>query len=148
LIDFKIISFSRQVLDDRRHHEKFEIKLLQALSLISFAEISNSGRLHSFTLLNYLTTKFESDLLNSFVSVLMEADIVPVVVQGPDHPGVPHEGLVVPDELHGVVELPAVAAVVLEARQVPAEVGSLLQQTDGTEGVLQVRIHLDLLGEL
>ena len=78
------------------------------------------GRLHSFTLLNYLTTKFESDLLNSFVSVLMEADIVPVVVHGPDHPGVPHEGLVVPDELHGVVELPAVAAVVLEARQVPA----------------------------
>ena len=50
----------------------------------------------------------------------MEADIVPVVVHGPDHPGVPHEGLVVPDELHGVVELPAVAAVVLEARQVPA----------------------------
>ena len=51
----------------------------------------------------------------------MEADIVPVVVHGPDHPGVPHEGLVVLDGLHGMVELPAVAAVVLETRQVPAE---------------------------
>ena len=30
----------------------------------------------------------------------------------------------------------------------PAEVRSLLQQTDGTESVLQVRIHLHLLGEL
>ena len=112
-------------------------------------------------------TKFESDLLNSFVSVLMEADIVPVVVHGPDHPGVPHEGLVVPDELHGVVELPAVAAVVLETRQIPedkdrvslilinrrkwfspAEVRTLLQQTVAAQSILKVGINLHLLGEL
>jgi len=93
-------------------------------------------------------TKFESDLLNSFVSVMVEPHIIPVVVHGSDHPGVPHEGLVVSDELHGVVELPAVAAVVLEAGQVPAEVGALLQQTAGAQGVFQVRIHLNLLGEL
>ena len=47
--------------------------------------------------------------------------VVPVVVQVSDHPNVPHEGLVVLDGLHGMVELPAVAAVVLETRQVPVK---------------------------
>ena len=50
----------------------------------------------------------------------MEADKVVPVVEGSDHPSVPHEGLVVPDELHGVLQLPAVATVVLETGQVPA----------------------------
>lgn len=48
----------------------------------------------------------------------MEAE-VPVVVHGPAHPGVSHERLVMPDELQGVLKLPAVAAVILETRQVP-----------------------------
>ena len=33
-------------------------------------------------------------------------------------PAVPHQGLVVPDQLHGVLKLPAIATEVLEARQV------------------------------
>ena len=42
-----------------------------------------------------------------------------VVAEGCSHLGDPHEGLVVLDALHGVVELPAIAAKVLEARQFP-----------------------------
>ena len=40
--------------------------------------------------------------------------------QTPDIPVVPHQRLVVPDHLQGVLQLPAVAAVVLEASQGPA----------------------------
>jgi len=78
----------------------------------------------------------------------VEAEVVPVVVQSPSHPGVPHQRLVVSDELHGVLQLPAVAAVVLETRQVPAEVGTLLQETVAAQSILQVGINLNLLGEL
>lgn len=63
-------------------------------------------------------------------------------------PAVPHQGLVVPDQLHGVLELPAVATEVFKARQVSAEVRTLLQETVAAKRVLQVWIHLDLLGEL
>merc|ERR1719470_232738 len=63
--------------------------------------------------------------------------------EGDDGPGggaatapvVPHEGLVVPDELIGVGKL-------------PAEVRTLLEKTAGAERILQVRIHLNLLTEL
>jgi len=77
----------------------------------------------------------------------MEAK-VPVVVHGSGHPGVPHQWLVVPDELQGVLELPAVTAVILETRQIPAEVRTLLQQAVAAQSILQVRINLHLLGEL
>ena len=54
----------------------------------------------------------------------------------------------VADNLEGVLQLPAVAAVVLEAGEVPAEVGALLGAAGVAEGVLQVRVHLDVLAEL
>jgi len=95
-----------------------------------------------------VTTKIDSALLNLFVTVLVEAEVVPVVVQGSSHSRVPHQWLVVPDELHGVLQLPAVAAVVFEAGQVPAEVRSLLQETVAAQSILKVRINLNLLGEL
>ena len=44
--------------------------------------------------------------------------------------------------------LPAVATVVFEADQVTTEVRTLLQETRGAQGVLEVGIHLDLLVEL
>jgi len=71
-----------------------------------------------------------------------------VVVHGPGHPGVPHQGLVMPDQLQGVHQLPAVAAEVLEAGQIPAEVRSLLQQTVAAQSILQVGVDLHLLSEL
>ena len=55
--------------------------------------------------------------IHSIVAVL-EAQ-VPIVVVVDGHPGVPHQGLVVSDQLQGVLQLPAVATEVLEARQIP-----------------------------
>jgi len=63
-------------------------------------------------------------------------------------PVVPHERFVVPDHLQGVLQLPAIATVVLETSQVPAEVGSLLEETVAAESILQIRVNLHLLGEL
>ena len=73
----------------------------------------------------------------------------------------------VPDQLQGVLQLPAVATEVLEAGQVPevkqgmgqvdceegksfspAEVRTLLQQTVAAQSILQVGINLHLFGEL
>ena len=47
----------------------------------------------------------------------------------------------------GVVELPAEPAEVVEAGEIPAEVGPLLGSTSAAQGVLQVGVHLDLLAE-
>jgi len=55
---------------------------------------------------------------------------------------------VVPDQLQGVLQLPAVATEVLEAGQVPAEVRTLLQQTVAAQSILQVGVNLHLFGEL
>ena len=46
------------------------------------------------------------------------------------------------------MELPTVSAEVLEAGDVAAEVGPLLESAGGAERVLQVGVDLDLLGEL
>ena len=53
-----------------------------------------------------------------------------------------------PEALRRVVEFPAVSAEILEAGDVAAEVGSLLEAAGGAERVLEVRVDLDLLGEL
>ena len=54
----------------------------------------------------------------------------------------------VADDLEGVLQLPAVAAVVLEAGEVPAEVRTLLEETVAAESILQVGVNLHFLGEL
>ena len=60
-------------------------------------------------------------MLSLFDSIMMRpVTALVVVAEGCSHLGDPHEGLVVLDALHGVVELPAIAAKVLEARQFPA----------------------------
>ena len=53
-----------------------------------------------------------------------------------------------PEALRRVVEFPAVSAEVLEAGDVAAEVGSLLEAAGGAERVLEVGVDLNLLGEL
>ena len=55
------------------------------------------------------------------------------------------EVLKVPEE--GLAELPAESAEVVEARDIPAEVGPLLDATSAAQGVLQVGVHLDILDE-
>ena len=62
------------------------------------------------------------------------------------HPGlaVPHERLMMLDVIHGVVELPAAAAEVTEARSLPAEVRALAESTIRAQSVLQIGINLDL----
>jgi len=52
------------------------------------------------------------------------------------------------DDLEGMLQLPAVAAVVLEAGQVPAEVRTLLEETVAAESILQVGVNLHFLGKL
>ena len=47
-----------------------------------------------------------------------------------------------------MLQLPAVAAVVLEAGEVPAEVRTLLEETVAAESILQVGVNLHFLGEL
>merc|ERR1719318_1896474 len=79
---------------------------------------------------------------------MVSSSIVVIVVRGPgpgEAPDVPHERLVVGPG--GVVEVPAAVAEVVEAPQVPAEVGPLLHATHGAEGVLQVRVNLYFLAE-
>ena len=61
---------------------------------------------------------------------------------------VAHERLVMADDLGGVLQLQAVAAVVLEAGEVPAEVRALLVETVAAESILQVGVNLHFLGEL
>ena len=58
-------------------------------------------------------------------------------------PGASHERPVVDQLLQGVLELPAVAAKVLEASHIPAEVGTLLHIAGGAQSVFQVGIHLN-----
>ena len=72
---------------------------------------------------------YECTIFNTYVVidinlVIVGSEVVEAVWSGVelesgDVPGVPHERLVVADHLHGVLQLPAVAAQVLEARQVP-----------------------------
>jgi len=66
---------------------------------------------------------------------------------GPSAPVIPHERFVVSDHLQRVLELPAVATVIFEARQIPAEIRSLLQEAVAAEGIFQVRVNLNLFGE-
>jgi len=65
----------------------------------------------------------------------------------PSAPVVPHERFVVSDHLQRVLELPAVAAVIFKARQIPAEVRSLLQEAITAESIFQVRVNLNLFCE-
>ena len=79
-------------------------------------------------------------------------------------PVIPHERFVVSDHLQRVLELPAVATVIFEARQIPkilkcndprqyrirvlpAEVRSLLQEAIAAESIFQIRVNLNLFGE-
>lgn len=58
--------------------------------------------------------------------------------------GVAHEGLVVADLCEGMLPEPAGTAEVLEAGRLSAEEGSGLGVAQGAQGVLQVRVDLDL----
>ena len=58
---------------------------------------------------------------------------------------VPHEGLVLRPA--GVLQVPAPVAEVVEAGEIPAEVGSLLHATEGAQSVLEVGIHLHFLAK-
>ena len=61
----------------------------------------------------------------------------------PYGPAAPHERLVVHEQVAGVLQVPAVAAEVLEASHVSAEVGPLSQAAAPAQSVLQVRVNLD-----
>jgi len=80
--------------------------------------------------------------------VVSECSVVVVELNAGHIPAVPHQRFVVSYQLHGVLQVPAVATEVLEARQVPAEVRTLLQQTIAAESILQVGVNLNLLREL
>ena len=78
----------------------------------------------------------------------MKLTVIVIVVRGSrsgEASNVPHKRLVMRPA--GVVEVPTAMAEVVEATQVSAEVRSLLHATHRAEGVLQVRIYLDLLTE-
>ena len=55
--------------------------------------------------------------------VVSECSVVVVELNAGHIPAVPHQRFVVSDQLHGVLQVPAVATEVLEARQVPGVVG-------------------------
>jgi len=61
---------------------------------------------------------------------------------------VPHQRLVMPDQLHGVLKLPAVTTEVLEAGQIPAEVRTLFEEANTAQRIFEVRVNLNLLGKL
>lgn len=61
---------------------------------------------------------------------------------------VAHQWTVMLVQIRVVLPLPARAAEILEAVEIATEVGSLLDAAASAERVLQVRIHLHLLGEL
>lgn len=59
--------------------------------------------------------------------------------------GVPRERFVVPHGVQVVLPVPAGTAEVAETLQLPAEVRPLLDGAQATYGILQVRVHLNLL---
>ena len=69
-----------------------------------------------------------------------------LLLLGVHHPGlaIPHEGLVVLDEVHSVMEFPATPTEVAEASSLPAEVRTLTEGTVGAESVLKIGINLNL----
>jgi len=62
-------------------------------------------------------------------------------------PVIPHKRFMVSYHLQGMLKLPAVATVILEAGQIPAEIWSLLQEAVAAESIFKVGVNLNLLGE-
>ncbi len=90
--------------------------------------------------------RFESSLVRAHVAPeeLGESSITLVQILVAAGSTVPHQRLVVAEQLNSVLDVPASAAEILEAVEVTAKVWALTEPTRTAKSILEVRVHLDL----